>query len=277
MESSYEFIIILFFTVHSTKCWSVLSSLTKCSPSDPRLWRILPGACEDIYTVQRHRLQWQVQVRWSTAGSRMWRQSGPSVRCQWQGGTQDVQRSHKVSVSHLCLVTLSLPFLGAADISQYFHLFFSKVSAQVMWEPEIYGWSKPVGVETASIVVLVCSGCMMIPWVIHRLNLWWAQDSDNLKKTSATLFMVFLYACFACLSLFFSSCFSPQSRSCNRLHLKPLPRSHSVRRLHLSTLGHPECHWTQHFPRTHRLHSLWRPQQAQHRSLYYGWAETFFF
>lgn len=66
---------------------------------------------------------------------------------------------------------------------------FSKASAQVTWEPEIYGWSKPVDVENACIAVLVCSGCMMIPWVIHRLNLWLAQDSDNLKKQHQQRFL----------------------------------------------------------------------------------------
>lgn len=210
----------------------------------------------------------------------MWRQSGPSVWCQWQGGTQDVQRSHKVSVSHLCLVTLSLPFLGAADISQYFHLFFQKPLLKLRGNLKYMAEVNPWMLKTRALLYW----CVVVAWWFLEWSIDWIYDELKILTTSKNNISNAFYGIFVCpfcllepLFCFFSTCFSPQSRSCNRLHLKPLPHSDSVRRLHLSTLGHPECHWTHHFPRTHRLHSLWRPQQAQHGSLYYGWAGTFFF
>lgn len=89
-------------TAFTRVCWLVLNSHQLCSQPrlysflhvilfpDPHLWAILPGACQDIHTVQRHCLLWQVQVRWSAACGRLWGLCCPAFWCQWQGGTQDV-------------------------------------------------------------------------------------------------------------------------------------------------------------------------------------------
>lgn len=120
---------------------------------------------------------------------------------------------------------------------------------------------------------------VVVAWWLLEWSIDWIYDDLKILTTSEKDQRRF-YGIIICLFFLlehFPPWFPPQSCSCNWLHLKPLPHSNSVRWLYLSTLGHPECYWTQHFPRTHRLHSLWRPQQAQHRSVYYRWAGNFFF
>lgn len=102
-------------------------------------------------------------------------------------------------------------------------------------------------------------------WILEELSVGGAVGSDTVNIWLQTWPDVNLTACH----------FSTQGRPCNRLHFRTLPDCHRVGRLHLSTLGHSECHRTQHLSGTHRLHSLWCCKQTQQRSIYYWWDGSF--